>query len=60
MYANFEWLDSVEQKILAFKAETEGGTAAMRQISARVAGSTITITWSERHFLRLCALWSAA
>jgi hypothetical protein len=60
MYAEFAWLDSVEEKILGFKAEKEGGSEAMRKISARVAGKTLTITWSERHFLRLCALWSAA
>jgi len=60
MYAEFTWLDSVEEKILGFKAEKDGGTEAMRKISARVAGKTLTITWSERHFLRLCALWSAA
>ena len=60
MYAEFTWIDSVEVKILAFKAEKDGGTEAMRKISARVAGKTITITWSERHFLRLCALWNAA
>ena len=60
MYAEFAWLDSVEEKILGFKAEKENGSKAMRKISARVAGKTLTITWSERHFLRLCALWSAA
>jgi hypothetical protein len=60
MYAEFEWLDSDEEKILGFKAEKEGGTEAMRKISARVAGKTLTITWSERHFIRLCALWNAA
>lgn len=60
MYAEFAWLDSVEEKILGFKAEKEGGTEEMRKISARVAGKTLTITWSERHFLRLCALWSTA
>ncbi len=60
MYAEFAWLDSVEEKILGFKAEKEGGTEEMRKISPRVAGKTLTITWSERHFLRLCALWSAA
>ncbi len=59
MYAEFAWLDSVEDKILAFKAEKEGGAEEMRKISARVAGKTLTITWSERHFLRLCALWNA-
>lgn len=60
MYAEFAWLDSVEEKILGFKAEKEGGTEEMRKISARVAGKPLSITWSERHFLRLCALWSFA
>ena len=60
MYAEFAWLDSVEEKILGFKAEKEGGTEEMRKISARVAGKALTVTWSERHFVRLCALWSAA
>jgi len=60
MYAEFAWLDSVEEKVLGFKAEKEGGTEAMRRISVRVAGKTLAITWSERHFLRLCALWKAA
>lgn len=60
MHAEFAWLDSVEEKILDFKAEKEGGTEEMRKISARAAGKTLTITWSERHFLRLCALWNAA
>ncbi|GAB4166311.1 MAG: hypothetical protein Fur0039_03040 [Rhodocyclaceae bacterium] len=59
MYAEFAWLDSVEEKIRGFKAEKEGGTEEMRKISARVAGKALTITWSERHFLRLCALWNA-
>lgn len=59
MYAEFAWLDSVEEKILGFKAEKEGGTKEMRKISARVAEKALTITWSERHFLRLCALWKA-
>lgn len=60
MFAEFAWLDSVEEKILGFKAETQGGTEEMRKISASVAGRVLTITWSERHFLRLCALWRAA
>lgn len=60
MHAEFLWLDSVEEKILGFKAEKEGGTEAMRKISAKVAGKTLTITWSERHFFRLCALWDVS
>lgn len=57
-HAEFEWLDDVEEKILCFKAMNEGGTEEMRKISARVAGKVITITWSERHFIRLSALWN--
>ena len=60
MYAEFIWIDSVEDKILGFKAEKEGGTDVMRKICAKVASNALTITWSERHFLRLCALWNAA
>lgn len=60
MHAEFAWIDSVEEKILSFKAEKEGGAEEMRKISARVAGRTITITWSERHFFKLCALWKRA
>lgn len=60
MHAEFAWLDSVEDKVLAFKAQKEGGSDTMRKISAKVAGKTITITWSERHFLQLCALWNVA
>ena len=60
MHAEFAWLDSVEDKISAFKAEKEGGTEDMRKISVKVASKTLTITWSERHFLLLCALWNAA
>lgn len=59
MHGGFEWIDSIEDKVRAFKSEVEGGTCDMRQVAARVAGATVTITWSERHFLRLCALWNA-
>lgn len=58
MHAEFAWLDSVEEKILGFKAEKEGGTQEMRMINANVAGKLLTITWSERHFIRLCSLWN--
>lgn len=59
MHAEFAWIDSIEEKILNFKAEKRGGTEEMRKVSVRVAGKTLTITWSERHFIRLCALWNA-
>ena len=60
MHASFEWIDSIEEKILEFRTEMEGGTIDMRQISANVAGEDVTITWSERHFIKLCALWNNA
>ena len=60
MHGQFEWIDSVEDKILAFRTEKESGTMDMRQITANVAGDKLTITWSERHFIKLCALWSSA
>jgi len=60
MHGQFEWIDSVEEKILAFKTEKERGTMNMRQVTANVAGDKLTITWSERHFIKLCALWSCA
>lgn len=59
MHGGFEWLDSIEDKVRAFKSDREGGTRDMRRVAARVAGATVTITWSERHFLRMCALWNA-
>ncbi len=59
MHGGFEWIDSIEDKVQSFKSEMEGGSVDMRQVAARVAGATVTITWSERHFLRLCALWNA-
>ena len=59
MYGGFEWIDSIEGKVRFFKSEMEGGTLDMRQVAARVAGAVVTITWSERHFLRMSALWDA-
>jgi hypothetical protein len=58
LHGGFEWLDSIEDKVRAFKSEMEGGTLNMRQVAARVAGTAVTITWSERHFFKLCALWN--
>jgi hypothetical protein len=60
MYAEFAWIDSDEDKTQTFKTEKEGGTDMMRKISVRLAGKAVTITWSERHFIRLCALWTVA
>jgi hypothetical protein len=60
MHAEFAWIDSVEEKIMSFRAAKEGGSEDMRRIAAKVAGHVVTITWTERHFLRLCALWNVA
>ena len=59
MYGGFEWIESIEEKVLAFRSEREGGSPEMRTISASVAGALVGIKWSERHFLKLCALWNA-
>ena len=36
------------------RASCDGGIVCTK------TGQTLTITWSERHFIRLCALWNAA
>ncbi len=60
MHASFSWIDSIEEKVQEFKTHAEGGEETMRQVSASVAGQPVTVTWSERHFLKLCALWKIA
>jgi|GEM_PF-1305870 len=60
MHSDFEWSDDIEEKIVNFKAEKEGGTKEMRTVCAKVGGKSVAVTWSERHFMRLCALWKCA
>ncbi len=59
MHGGFEWIDSFEDKVQAYKTEIEGGILEMRQVVALVAGTKVKITWTERHFLKMCALWNA-
>lgn len=56
-HASFEWLD-IEYKIAEFD---NGGKAAQEiKIRIRLAGEECTITWSQRHFMRLVALYQKA
>jgi hypothetical protein len=59
MHASFEWVDDLGQKVDAFKTEREGGTVASRQVRVRLGGEERVITFTERHFLRLKALWDS-
>lgn len=57
-HASFEWLDDIEHKITEFD---NGGKAAQEiKIRIRLAGEECTITWNQRHFMRLIALYSKA
>ncbi|MDD5034679.1 MAG: hypothetical protein PHE55_07945 [Methylococcaceae bacterium] len=57
--ANFEWLDNLEEKIELFK-NREPGEIETVKVKVRLAGQEQEITWSERHFRRLVALWDNA
>jgi hypothetical protein len=57
-HASFEWLDDIEHKIAEFD---NGGKAAQEiKIRIRLAGEECDITWSQRHFMRLVALYQKA
>jgi hypothetical protein len=60
MYASFSWLDDLKTKIQDFKAEIDGGNELHRKLRINLAGQDATITWTERHFMRLKALWDNA
>jgi hypothetical protein len=53
--ASFDWLDNIDGKIEEF--ENGGKTAQEIKIRIRLAGEECTITWSQRHFMRLVALY---
>lgn len=57
--ASFEWLDNFEAIIEHFKNRQP---AEIENIKAKIklAGEECEITWSERHFARLVALWEKA
>ena len=56
--ASFEWMDDIEVVIDKFK---QAGSK-LERVEARVqlAGKECVITWSQRHFMRLVALWEKA
>lgn len=57
-YANFEWLDNIEDIIAEFE---KGGSKAPRiKIRIKLAGEESVITWSQRHFMRLISLYKHA
>jgi len=55
-HASFEWLDDVEEKITEF--ESGGSIAQEVRVNIIVAGEECSITWKQRHFMRLVALYS--
>jgi hypothetical protein len=57
-HASFEWLDDIEHKIAEF--DNGGKTAQEIKLHIRLAGKECTITWSQRHFMRLVALYQNA
>lgn len=57
-HASFEWLDDIEHKIAEF--DNGGKTAQEIKIRIRLAGEECDITWSQRHFMRLVALYQKA
>ena len=57
-HASFEWLDDIEDKITEF--DNGGKTAQEIKIRIHLAGEECDITWSQRHFMRLVALYQKA
>lgn len=56
--ANFEWVDDIEAVIETFKQV--GSTLERIEVRVQLAGKECTVTWSQRHFMRLVALWEKA
>jgi len=54
-HASFEWIDDVEEKITEF--ESGGSIAQEVSVNIRVAGEECSITWKQRHFMRLVTLY---
>lgn len=57
-YASVEFLDSLENAIETFKAN--GEPAESVSVKIRLAGEECSIKWSQRHFMRLVALYEKA
>jgi len=57
-YASVEFLESIEDVIETFKANDEQAESV--SIKIRLAGKEYSIKWSQRHFMRLIALYEKA
>lgn len=57
-HASFEWLEDIHDKIAEF--EGSGSRAQKVSIKIKLAGEECTITWSQRHFMRLISLYKEA
>ncbi len=57
-HASFEWLEDIHDKIAEF--EGSGSRAQKVSIKINLAGEECTITWSQRHFMRLISLYKEA
>lgn len=56
--ASFEWVDDIETAIEEFQ---QAGSAPERiAVRVQLAGEECTVTWSQRHFMHLIALWEKA
>ncbi len=56
-HASVKWVDDLEEVIERFHIGNSEDSATARIL---LAGEEVRITWSERHFLRLIALWNKA
>ena len=57
-YASVEFMENLEDAIETFKAN--GGLAERISVKIRLAGEERYIQWSQRHFMRLVALYEKA
>ena len=53
--ASFEWVDDLETLISEWNQISENAS-----IRIRLAAEDLTITWTQRHFMHLIALWNTA
>jgi len=56
-YASFQWLDDIAETIESFRKDSNTESVTVR---IRLAGEDCTITWTQRHFMRLVALYDKA
>lgn len=57
-HASLEFLDDIEDVIRTFKES--GGNMESMSVKIRLAGEDCSIMWSQRHFMRLVALYEKA